>query len=344
MGGMITRSRVPLRISFGGGGTDVSPYCDEYGGAVMNATIDRYATVSLFPFDDKAIEIESIDYDTALKYDVDQFLAYDGHLDLIKGVVNYMRRSYGIGQGFRLRIHNDAPPGSGLGSSSAVCVALIGAFKHWLNLPLTPYEVAELAYRIEREELKIRGGKQDQYAAAFGGFNFIEFNGANTIVNPLRLRSDVVYELHHRLILAYVGGSHDSSRILSSQIKDMTSGRRETLESLHEAKELAVAMKAALVTGNLDDFGLLLDRAWESKKRFTEGITNPRIDVLYERAKSAGALGGKVSGAGGGGFMFFFAEADKRYAVAEALQEEGAQIANYSFTEIGLHTWGVRHP
>ncbi|MEG3066435.1 MULTISPECIES: GHMP kinase [Acetomicrobium] len=341
---MLIRSRVPLRISFGGGGTDVSPYCEEYGGVVMNATIDRYATVSLFPFSDKTIEIESIDYDAALKYDVDQFLAYDGHLDLIKGVVNYMRKTYDVHHGFKLRIHNDAPPGSGLGSSSAVCVAVVGAFRHWLNLPMTPYEVAELAYYIERKELGIKGGKQDQYAAAFGGFNFIEFNSTKTIVNPLRLRNDVVCELNHRLVLAYVGGSHDSSKILGSQIKNMASGNEETLTSLHKAKELAIAMKAALLTDNLDDFGLLLGEAWESKKHFTAGITTPKIDVIYEKAKSAGALGGKISGAGGGGFMFFFTKPDKRYAVTKALQEEGIQIVNYSFTEIGLHTWEVRCP
>lgn len=339
---MLIRSRVPLRISFGGGGTDVSPYCETYGGVVMNATIDRYATVSLSPLGDKTIEIESIDYDAALKYDVDQFLAYDGHLDLIKGVVNFIRKAYNVNHGFKLRIHNDAPPGSGLGSSSAVCVSVVGAFRHWLNLPMTPYEVAEMAYQIERHELGIKGGRQDQYAAAFGGFNFIEFNGTKTIVNPLRLRNDVVCELNHRMILAYVGGSHDSSKILSSQIKDMASGNEETLKSLDKAKELAIAMKAALLTDNLDDFGLLLDEAWESKKHFTAGITTPKIDAIYERAKSAGALGGKVSGAGGGGFMFFFAKPDKRYAITKALQNEGIQTVNYSFTDMGLYSWEVR--
>lgn len=338
---MIIRSRVPLRISFGGGGTDVSPYCDLYGGCVINATINRYATVSLRVLKSSEIIVRSIDYDTTLRYDVDSYLAYDGQLDLIKGVINYVRANYGIPAGFELKIHNDAPPGSGLGSSSSVCVALLGAFNEWLKLSLTPYDVAELAYEIERVELGIRGGRQDQYAAAFGGFNFMEFFDSRTIVNPLRLRDEIVLELEHSLVLAYVGGSHNSSEILEKQISNVKQNKHDTLEALHTIKQLAIEMKNALVTGKLGKFGLLLDEAWQYKKRMAEGITNQYIDKIYDIAKEAGALGGKISGAGGGGFMFFFVDADRKYDLIKALTNHGVQIMNYSFEHDGLKTWRV---
>lgn len=338
---MIIRSRVPLRISFGGGGTDVSPYCERYGGAVLNATINLYATASLFPFEGKSIEIESIDYNSSIRYDFDNFLAYDGHLDLIKGIINYMKERYNIPSGFKIRINNDAPPGSGLGSSSAVCVAVIGAFKHWLNLPLTDYDIAQLAFHIEREILNIKGGRQDQFAATFGGFNFMEFND-RTIVNPLRLKNEILFELHHSIVLAYIGGSHNSSEILKEQISNVKSEKRKTLTSLHKIKEIAYEMKNCLVTGRLGKFGMLLDEAWKEKRQLTTGITNSKIDEIYETAKKAGALGGKISGAGGGGFMFFFVDIDKRYHVIDTLKKAGAQVTNYSFTTEGLHIWEVR--
>ncbi|WP_041638941.1 GHMP kinase [Marinitoga piezophila] len=338
---MQIRSRVPLRISFGGGGTDVSPYCDKYGGYVINTTINRYATVTLKPTENKDIIIKSIDYDKTIKFDIDQFLAYDGQLDLIKGVINYMKENYNINQGFELYIQNDAPPGSGLGSSSAICVALIGAFQEWLNLPLTPYDIAELAFKIERIDLRIRGGRQDQYAAAFGGFNFMEFYDSKTIVNPLKLREEIINELNHSLVIAYVGGSHNSSEILEKQIKNVKSKNKKSVEAMHEIKEIAVEMKNALVIGKLGKFGLLMDKAWNYKKQMADGITNEKIDRIYEEAKKAGALGGKISGAGGGGFMFFFADIDKRYEVIKTLKNEGAEIINYTFEDKGLHTWKV---
>lgn len=338
---MLIRSRVPLRISFGGGGTDVSPYCNIYGGAVINATIDRFATVTLIPRDDSNVVVKSIDYDLAVNYSVDEYLAYNGQLDLVKGVINHFKKERGFLSGFEIYIQNDAPPGSGLGSSSAVCVALIGAFKEWLNLPLTPYDIAELAFKIERIELGIKGGRQDQYAAAFGGFNFMEFYDNRTIVNPLKLREEIINELHYSLVLAYIGGSHDSSRILSRQIENVKRKNEESIQAIHRLKELAVEMKNALVMGKLGKFGLYLDKAWQCKKKMAKGITNEKIDRIYEEAKKAGALGGKISGAGGGGYMFFFTELDRKYDVIKKLEEVGAQVVNYSFEDKGLRTWKV---
>ncbi|MCD6111079.1 MAG: GHMP kinase [Thermoplasmata archaeon] len=338
---MIIRSKVPLRISFGGGGTDVSPYCDIYGGAVINATIDRFATVSLKPIERDEIVIKSIDYDTTVHYQMDSALVYDGQLDIIKGVVKVIREEYGLPGGVEISIQNDAPPGSGLGSSSAICVSLIGAFQRWLNLPLSPYEIAEMAYRVEREDVGVKGGRQDQYAAAFGGFNFMEFTKEGTIVNPLRLRRDIVNELNFSLVLAYVGGSHESSQILSRQISNVERSVEEVLDAMHHLKELAVKMKNALLTGSLGKFGQYLDESWRWKKRMAEGITNRRIEEIYQKAVEAGALGGKISGAGGGGYMFFFSDAEKRYDVERALQEIGAEVVKFTFTDTGLETWVV---
>lgn len=338
---MFIRSKVPLRISFGGGGTDVSPYCDIYGGSVINATINRYATVTLKPLESNEIIIKSIDYDRTLKYDVNKFLAYDGQLDLIKGVINHIKKTYNLPSGFEIKVHNDAPPGSGLGSSSAVCVALLGAFKEWMNLPLTPYDIAELAFKIERIELEIKGGRQDQYAAAFGGFNFMEFYDSKVIVNPLKLREEIINELNYSLILAYVGGSHNSSDILQKQISNVKNKQEDSIKAMHEIKRLAIEVKNTLVIGKLGKFGCLLDEAWNYKKKMADGITNDRIDRIYNIAKQSGSLGGKISGAGGGGFIFFFADIDKKYDVMKALKEEGVQILDYSFENNGLLTWKV---
>jgi len=238
-------------------------------------------------------------------------------------------------------VRSDAPPGSGLGSSSAVCVTLIGAFKEWLNLPLTPYDIAELAFKIERVDLGVKGGRQDQYAAAFGGFNFMEFYDSRAIVNPLRLREETIFELEHSLVLAYIGGSHNSSSILEKQIANVANKREDSVESMHELKRLAIEIKNALVIGDLKKFGWLLDESWQNKKKMADGISNETIDNIYEVAKENGALGEKISGAGGGGFMFFFSDADKKYDLVKALSENGAQIMNYSFEHNGLVTWRV---
>ncbi len=338
---MYIRSRVPLRISFAGGGTDVSPYCDEYGGAVLNATIDRYASVTLKPTKNGDVVVKSIDYDLTVNYKIDEEFAFNGQLDLIKGVIRVMKKEFGLKEGVEIYVQNDAPPGSGLGSSSAICVALIGAFSEWLRLPLTPYEIADLAFRIERVDMGIKGGRQDQYAAAFGGFNFMEFYQNHTIVNPLRLPEKITDELQYSLVIAYIGGSHESAGILDRQIENVKHKSESSLKAIHGIKKLAVEMKNALVTGKLGKFGKFLDSEWKYKKQMAPGITNPQIDEVYSSAIKAGALGGKISGAGGGGYMFFFADFDKRYSIIDALKSHGAEIVNFSFTHHGLKTWRV---
>jgi D-glycero-alpha-D-manno-heptose-7-phosphate kinase len=334
---MTVRSRSPLRISFGGGGTDVSPYLDERGGAVLSTTIDRYAYATVEPGDDR-ITVESLDYDVSIAYALDEEFVYDGQLDLAKAVIDRFRAEHGM-RGVSVRLHNDAPPGSGLGSSSAVCVALIGALAAHVGLELTVDAVAELAYRIERVDAGIRGGKQDQYASAFGGFNFIEFTRNGTRVEPLRLLPATLYELEYALVFAYVGGQHFSSRIIERQVGNFE--RRETaaVEAMDRIKELAYEMRRALDAGDVAGFGELLDAGWQAKKRMADGISNPRIDAVYDVARRAGARGGKVSGAGGGGFMFFVTDPVKRFAVQDALRERGAELVNFTFVGEGMRVW-----
>jgi D-glycero-alpha-D-manno-heptose-7-phosphate kinase len=336
---MTVRSRSPLRVSFGGGGTDVSPYLDERGGAVLSATIDRYAYATVEPGDD-LITVESLDYDVSIAYALDETFVYDGQLDLAKAVIDRFRADHGL-RGVSIRLHNDAPPGSGLGSSSAICVALAGALAAHLGLELGPYALAELAYRIEREDAGIRGGKQDQYATAFGGLNFIEFERDATRVERVRLAPATMYELQYALVFAYVGGQHFSSHIIERQIGNFERRESAAVEAMDRIKSLAYQMRTTLEAGDVAAFGALLDEGWHAKKLMADGISNPRIDAVYEAARAAGALGGKVLGAGGGGFMLFVTDPRRRFAVQDALREQGAELVNFTFVEEGMRAWNV---
>lgn len=338
---MIIRSRAPLRLSFAGGGTDVEPYLSERGGAVLNATIDKCAYASLRLRDEPRITVTSLDYDILASYRLDQPLTYDGKLDLVKAVI---RRLGGqtSDQGLDFFLHSDAPPGSGLGSSSSVVVALIGLFKHWLHLPLTCYEIAELAYDIERVDLGIKGGKQDQYAATFGGFNFIEFTRESTIVNQLLVSPDTLRELRYNLLLAYTGKTRRSAGIIDTQVQSYVTGRRDVIQAMDGLKRDAVALKSALLNGRLDDFGELLNDAWLNKKRIANQITNDFIDELYETARSCGAIGGKIVGAGGGGYLLLYCRFDKKHIVASEIERLGAKVVDFNFDFDGSKTWDAR--
>lgn len=339
---MWIRARAPLRISFGGGGTDVPPYCEEKGGAVLSATINRYAYATLKQLEERQIKVTSLDYDATVSYGIDDPFVYDGQLDLAKGVLEHFRRENSLHNGLEVYLHNDAPPGSGLGSSSAFTVALIVAVSEYLRQPLDAYQIADLAYRIERIEVGIKGGKQDQYASAFGGFNFIEFHDGITVVNPLRLRPDILCELEYSLVFAYVGGQRFSGHILERQISNYCRREERTITSLDNLKMLAYQLKNALLRGELRKFGELLEESWQSKKALAEGISTPWIDEIYEEARKAGALGGKISGAGGGGFMFFYCDPAKKFAVQERLKQLGAQLVSFSFTKEGARAWTIK--
>ena len=340
---MIIRSKAPLRISFGGGGTDVPPFPEERGGAVISATINKYAYANIIPIEDEkhGISVESLDYDVWVEYDISKELRYDGELDLVKAVIKLMKQHIPENRSLRMFIHSDAPPGSGLGSSSTMAVALIGTFKEWLNLPLTNYDISEAAFQAERVDLGIKGGLQDQYAATFGGFNFIEFFGDKTIVNPLRLSSRIINELQYHMLIYYTGETRLSGNILSDQMKSYERKKKDMVDALEQTKVLAIEMKNTLLQGNLMEFGWLLDEAWKHKKRFSRKITTPKIDNMYNIAKKHGAIGGKISGAGGGGYMTLLCEFDKKHIVAEELEKLGGKVIDFQFEKHGLQTWKV---
>ena len=242
------------------------PYPEEHGGAVLSTTIGKYAYCTLIGRKDDSINVRSLDYDIVASYNVNGELRSDGKLDLVKAAI----RGMNVKNGFDLFLHTDAPPGSGLGTSSALVVAIVGAFKQFLKLPLTSYDIAELAYHIERDEAGIKGGRQDHYAATFGGFNFIEFLGKTTIVNPLRISWDTINELEYRLMLCYTGGTRLSAGILDDQVAAYIKGTEDVVQALEETRALAFSMKNALLLGKLNEFGSLLHQAWCCKKRLSK--------------------------------------------------------------------------
>jgi D-glycero-alpha-D-manno-heptose-7-phosphate kinase len=338
---MIFRAKAPLRISFCGGGTDVSPYTEERGGVVLSATIDRFAYASLEPIAEPLARVTSLDFGLTREYPLGGRLEPDGDLDLVKGALNCFQESAPLPSGLAIFLRTDAPPGSGLGSSSTMVATLVGVFSRWLRRPLTPYEIAELTYRIEREDLRIAGGRQDQYAAVFGGFNLIEFHADHTVVNPLRLRADTVNELEVSLLLCYTGRTRLSAHIVEKQARAYAERRAGVVASLDEMKRLTLEMKALLLRDRLREFGEKLHEAWEWKKQLQDEITNAEIDRLYECARAEGAIGGKLLGAGGGGFLLLLAPFERRHLIAEALRRIGGEVVPFAFEERGLQTWTV---
>lgn len=340
---MIYRSKAPLRIGLAGGGTDVSPYCDLYGGAILNASISLYAYASIELLQEPQIIIEARDRNETSSYSIQDALPIDGKLDLAKGVYNHMVKHYGpLPSGFRLTTFVDAPAGSGLGTSSTLMVAIVGAFVEWLQLPLGEYDIAHKAYKIEREELHMAGGKQDQYAATFGGVNFMEFyDNDRVIVNPLRIKSKYLYELENNLLLYFTATSRLSSTIIEAQSANVLSKNEKSIEAMHQLKEQARMMKEALLKGKVDDIGYILDYGFKFKKQMAQGISNSKMDELYETALQAGATGGKISGAGGGGFMMFYCPGNTNYKVKEALAAYEGNFRSYHFTDHGLVSWNV---
>ncbi len=340
---MIYRSKAPLRIGLAGGGTDVSPYSDEFGGAILNATISLSAHASIEPLDEPIIIVEALDRKELQQFDLSTSLPIDGTLDLLKGVYNRIQKDFPFPlKGFRLSTYVDAPAGSGLGTSSTLVVAILGAFVEMLKLPLGDYDIAHLAYQIERVDLQLAGGKQDQYAATFGGVNYMEFyDGDKVIVNPLRIRPEYLHELGNNLVLYFTDTSRESAAIINEQVKNVQNKNEKSIEAMHQLKEQAKMMKEALLKGKLNDFGAILDFGFQQKRLMAHNISNSSIEVIYDAAKKAGATGGKISGAGGGGFMIFYCPGNNRYKVTEVLKNFGGEIKNYTFTKYGLTSWMI---
>lgn len=332
-----------MRIGLAGGGTDVSPYSELYGGAILNATVSLFASANIEPLQENAIILEAIDRKEEQRFEWNNELPINGKLDLLKGVYNRIQREYALPlSGFKLSTFVDAPAGSGLGTSSTLVVAIIGAFTEMLRLPLGEYDIAHLAYEIEREDLKMAGGKQDQYAATFGGVNFMEFYGENkVIVNPLRVKQQYLFELENNLLLYYTATNRESAKIIERQSRNVVDKKEKSIEAMHQLKHQAQLMKEALLKGRLNEIGEVLDFGFQQKRQMAEGISNSLMEEIYEAAKKAGATGGKISGAGGGGFMIFYCPGVTKYNVMDALNKFGGHCKQYQFVDHGLTTWTI---
>jgi D-glycero-alpha-D-manno-heptose-7-phosphate kinase len=330
----VVRSRSPLRISFCGGGTDVPPYPEKFGGCVLSCTIDKYAYVSIRPYSTREIHVISDDRHLDVHFEPSGGRSLEGRLDIAQAI---FRRFASVG--LECHLGADAAPGSGLGSSSSMIVALIEALSRERGITLSKYHKAELAFEIERNDLGIVGGMQDQYAAAFGGFNFIEFDSSGVHVTPLRCSAELLSELHYHLLLCYTGTTRLSGNILAEQTANVVEQRGTVMESLAGIKHLTYALKRALLKGRLLEFGQLLDEAWRLKRKLASAISNAQIEELYETAKGAGAIGGKILGAGGGGHLLLFAPFNKRARVREALEAAGARIVDFQFECDGATSW-----
>ncbi len=340
---MLHRSKAPLRIGLAGGGSDVSPYSDIYGGAILNATISLYAHASIEPLEEPKIILESLERGEYQEFNLIDHLPVDGTLDLLKGVYNRVRKDYmPEPKGFRLSTSVDVPAGSGLGTSSTLVVAILGAFIEWLRLPMGSYDVAQYAYDIERVDLEMAGGKQDQYAATFGGVNYMEFYKDNkVIVNPLRIDKPHLYELENNLLLYFTQTTHVSSDIIKEQQKNVKDNKTSSVEAMHKIKEQAQEMKEALLMGKINRIGEIFDEGFSYKKQMAKEISNVLLDDIYEKAKQAGASGGRISGAGGGGFMLFYCPDNRKFTVRKALQQFNGHFYPYRFVKDGLFTWTI---
>jgi len=340
---MIYRSRAPLRIGLAGGGTDVSPYSNTFGGAILNATIAHYAHATIEPITENGIILKAFDLKQEQRFEWASQLPINGKLDLLKGVYNRIQKDYGLPlTNFCLSTYVDAPAGSGLGTSSTLVVAIIGAFAEMLKLPLGEYDIAHYAYDIERNDLGLEGGRQDQYAATFGGVNFMEFSNAdNVIVNPLRIKQEYLNELEHNLVLYYTDKTRESANIIREQQQNVLNNNNTSIAAMHQLKEQAHMMKEALLKGRLHEIGEVLDFGFEQKRKMATHISNSFIEDIYASAKKAGATGGKISGAGGGGFMIFYCPGNTRYKVIDSLNNFGGEVKPYRFTKHGLISWST---
>ena len=339
---MIIRSKAPLRLGLSGGGTDVFQYCDEYGGAVLNVTINMYAYCTIEITDNGKIEFYASDIKESFICDFKDQIELEGNLLLHKGVYNRIYRDFLNGESlsFKMTTYSDAPSGSGLGSSSTMVVAIIKAFMEWKNLPLGEYDMASIAYEIEREEIGLSGGKQDQYAATFGGLNFIEFYDKNrVIVNPLRIKKWIKNEIENSLILYYTGTSRDSAKIIDEQIKSTKTKNKTSIEAMHELKKMTFKMKECILKGDFDGFAESLKKGWEAKKSVASVISNPEIDEIYDFIMENGGKAAKISGAGGGGFMMIICDPVKRFELVEKLKTKKGKVVLTSFTEKGTQSW-----
>ncbi|MFX1569946.1 MAG: GHMP kinase [Promethearchaeota archaeon] len=335
---MITRSKAPFRVSFGGGGTDMAPYCIEHGGCVISTTIDRHVYITLKPRDDNRVHIFSNNLNKEFEFNIGDS-DYSSEFELFKGIINVLE----VKEGLDLIINSELPAGSGMGGSSSLSVALIGALNKHYNLGLSRHEIAQHAYDIERIELKQKGGYQDQFAAAYGGFNFIKFTEEVSVI-PINASEEMINELQYRMILCYVGGSHFSSDIQDEVLKGYKVETKSYIEAMQDLKDVAHSMKEIVESNNLNklnEFGELLHKGWLAKKSLSSKISNKNIENFYLTSRKFGVLGGKLLGAGGGGHLLLFSEPNQKFKVIQELEKIGGKIVNFHFNPKGLEVWKI---
>ncbi|HHD81703.1 MAG TPA: dehydrogenase [Campylobacterales bacterium] len=336
---MLIRSKAPMRVGLAGGGTDLDIYCNQYGGAVLNTSISLYIHCTIEVNNDAKIMFEAVDLGERVIMDSSDYLALNGEMNLYKGIYNRLVQDFGLEKlSFKLSTYSDVPSGSGLGGSSTLVVAIIKAYTEWLNLPIGEYDIARLAFEIEREDIGIVGGAQDQYAATFGGFNFMEFyEEKRVIVNPLRVKNWIIDELEASMVLYFTNIQREASQI--EQEKKSLLQESKALEAMHKVKEDATLMKEYLLKGNIEKFAKILGHSWASKKQVSSSISNSEIDKVYDIAVENGAYSGKVSGAGGGGFMFFMVDPRKKFHLINTLNQLQGNVVNFHFVKEGTKGW-----
>jgi D-glycero-alpha-D-manno-heptose-7-phosphate kinase len=335
---VFARARSPVRISFSGGGTDLTHYFVDNGGAVINATIAMYAHATLRRRNDGRIRIYSHDFRRTIEAENLTALGSDGELALIKSVIRLIKPMFG----FDLDVSADFPVGSGLGGSAVVSSAIIGCFNEFRSDQWDRHEIAEMAFQAERLMLNIPGGWQDQYATVFGGFNHMEFSSEQNTIVPLRLDPNIIAELEESLVLCYSGFNHDSGSVHRDQKAQHQSS--DAVAAAAKQKEVTREIRHYLLRGQLLECGRLIDEAWHAKRRLSSKISSTELDAIYEHAKSNGAVGGKLLGAGGGGYFLFFVRPFERYPLIAALEQKGLRCSRIAFEENGLRTWKSRFP
>ncbi len=334
--GQTAFARAPMRISFAGGGTDVAPYPQREGGAVLSVAIRRYAYASARIRDDDQFVIHSLDLGLVAEGQIGELSELDQRLHLLRGPISRLATD---SRGVELRVQSQAPPGSGLGASSTIVVAVLGALLSAYGRSASPHQIAEMAVEVERRDLGLTGGTQDHYAAVFGGFNFLEFEGDEVVVNQLKLPLATVATLEHNLLLCDLGSSRESATIIDDQRSRYEADIGATAAALARQKQMAVEMKQLLLAGELDRFGRMLGEVWEAKQELSPLIATDAARLANEAALGAGALGGKIVGAGGGGFMLFYAPFEARFEVAQALRDRGHDVLDVALDSGGLQSW-----
>jgi len=335
--GIISKAKSPVRITFAGGGTDLTEYFYESDGIVFNATINKFTHAVLEKRNDSKIIITSYDLNKVSKINNISELKLDGSLDLIKSIIINLSPDFG----FNLYTYSDVPPGSGLGGSAVLASAIIGAFNNFREIKLDVYEIVELAFHSERIVLELNGGWQDQYATVFGGFNYIEFNNKSNTVNPLRIKDDIKDELEDSLLLCYTGKNHNSGNIHNDIRKKMKATKEKAYAQ--RTKEIAYQMKSSLLQGKIGDFGELLGQAWEAKKKFSSKISNKFLDDIYNYAIKNGAAGGKLLGAGDGGYFLFYVPTHKKINFIKAIKKRKLFVEPFTFDDHGLRSWTTKN-